>query len=103
MPFVKVDIDKEIEKNMKDPEFAREYEAVNKEFEVIRQAKKLRKEMGVTQPEIASKTGMTQQAISRMEKLGSSPSLINFTRYLNAAGLEMKIEKKTIGRQIIKS
>ncbi len=97
MPFVKYDVKKEIERHKKeDPELAKEYDAVSAEFSVIRQAIKLRKENGVTQPTIASITGMTQQSVSRMEKLGHSPSLRNFIRYLTASGLEMKIEKKAL-------
>lgn len=97
MAFIKVNIKEEI-KSMKksDPEFAEKYDAVKKEADIIRQAKKLRKELGVTQPIIAESSGMSQQMISRMEKLGSSPSLGNFIRYLDGAGLEIKIEKKII-------
>ena len=75
------------------------YDAVKKEADIIRQAKKLRKELGITQPQIAKKSGMTQQMISRMEKLGNSPSLVNFIRYLDGAGLEMKIEKRLNGKE----
>ncbi|SKC70476.1 helix-turn-helix domain-containing protein [Maledivibacter halophilus] len=97
MPFVKVNVKEEINQMKKaDPKFAEAYDAVKKEAELIRQAKKLRKELGVTQPEIAEISGMTQQMISRMEKLGNSPSLVNFIRYLDGAGLEIKIEKKSI-------
>lgn len=96
MPFVKYDVKKEIEKQKKeDPDFAKNYDAVKAEFDVIREAIRLRKENGVTQPTIASATGMTQQTVSRMENVGHSPSLRNFIRYLTAAGLVMKIEKKS--------
>lgn len=96
MPFIKVNIKEEI-KNIKksDPEFAKTYDAVKKEADIIRQAKRLRKELGVTQLTIAQVSGMSQQMISRMEKLGSSPSLGNFIKYLDGAGLEIRIEKKT--------
>lgn len=95
MPFVKVNVKEEI-KDMKknDPEFAATYDVAKKEAELIRQARKLRIEIGVTQPAIAELSGMTQQTISRIEKLGNSPSLGNFIRYLDGAGLEIRIEKK---------
>lgn len=95
MAFVKVNVKEEI-KNIKnnDPEFAEAYDVVKKESELIRQARKLRKELGVTQPAIAEVSGMTQQTISRIEQLGNSPSLGNFIRYLDGAGLEIRIEKK---------
>lgn len=101
MAFKKVNIKEEIRDIKKsDPEFAETYDTVKKEAEIIRQAKKLRKELGVTQPTIAQISGMSQQMISRMEKLGSSPSLGNFIRYLDGAGLEIKIEKKSINKNI---
>jgi DNA-binding XRE family transcriptional regulator len=99
MAFKKVNIKEEIRDIKKsDPEFEETYDTVKKEAEIIRQAKKLRKELGVTQPTIAHISGMSQQMISRMEKLGSSPSLGNFIRYLDGAGLEIKIEKKSINK-----
>ncbi len=94
MPFVKVDINKEIEKSMEDREYASEYEAINREFEIIKQATETRKKLGITQPEVAERIGAKQQSISRMEQMGNSPSLRNFIRYLDGIGLEMKIEKK---------
>lgn len=95
MAFVKVNVKEEI-KDIKnnDPEFAEIYDVVKKESELIRQARKLRKELGVTQPTIAEVSGMTQQAISRIEQLENSPSLGNFIRYLDGAGLEIRIEKR---------
>lgn len=94
MPFVKVNIKEEIEERKKDLEFAKAYEAVEAEFNLIESVVKMRKELGITQPEIAKETGLTQQMVSRIEKVGHSPSLRNFLRYLSGIGLEIEIKKK---------
>lgn len=95
MPFRKVNVREEIEQKKKnDPEFAEAYEEVTREYELISEARRLRKEMGITQPEIAKLSGMTQQAISRIEQQGHSPTLGNFLKYIAAAGIEIKLEKK---------
>lgn len=48
-----------------------------------------RKDMGLTQAELAKKTGLTQQVISNIEKCGRKPTLINLIRY--TMGLELDI------------
>ncbi|MFR2529631.1 MAG: helix-turn-helix transcriptional regulator [Clostridium paraputrificum] len=48
-----------------------------------------RKDMGLTQTELAKKTGLTQQVISNIEKCGRRPTLINLIRY--TMGLDLDI------------
>ena len=50
--------------------------------------------MNLTQNDVAEEIGMPQQVISRMEKLGHSPTLRNFIKYIDAIGLDIKITKK---------
>jgi DNA-binding XRE family transcriptional regulator len=66
----------------------------SKEYELIKQVTEIRKELGLTQSKIAEETGLTQQVVSRMEKLGHSPTLRNFIKYIDAMGLDIKITKK---------
>jgi transcriptional regulator with XRE-family HTH domain len=87
MPFVKGNIKAEIEERKKNQEFAKAYE-------IIETIVKMRKESGRTQPELAEITGISQQSISRMEKVGHSPTLRNFLKYLDGAGLELEVKKK---------
>lgn len=49
----------------------------------------LRHEKGLTQQELATKTGLTQQAISSLEKCGRKPTLTNLIKYL--LGLDINI------------
>jgi len=97
MPFVKVNIQDETEKLKKeDPEFAREYAVIEAEYKLIKMAVEMRKLLGVTQPEIAQKSGLSQQAVSRLEKVGHSPTLRNFLKYLSGMGIEIELKKKAL-------
>ena len=51
----------------------------------------VRKEKGITQKELAKKTGLTQQVISTIEQCGRRPTLTNLIRYL--MGLDLDINK----------
>ncbi|OCZ54231.1 helix-turn-helix transcriptional regulator [Dehalobacter sp. TeCB1] len=94
MPFVKGNIKAEIEERKKNQEFAKAYEIIDTEYKLIETIIKMRKESGITQPELAEITGISQQSISRMEKVGHSPTLRNFLKYLDGAGLELEVKKK---------
>jgi transcriptional regulator with XRE-family HTH domain len=54
----------------------------------------MRNEMGLTQSDVAIKSGLTQQMVSRIETIGNSPTLKNFIKYVDSLGLEIKLEKK---------
>lgn len=94
MPFEKVNIKDEVKKLKQDKEFEKAYTIIDKEYKIIEKAIKLRKELEISQQKVSEESGLTQQMISRIEKVGHSPVLRNFIRYLDGAGLEIKICKK---------
>lgn len=95
MPFQEWDIETDKKELMEHEQgFKESYLQVSKEYDLIKEAIKLRKEMNLTQKDISETTGMPQQEVSRMEKLGHSPTLKNFIKYLDAIGLDIKITKK---------
>lgn len=95
MPFRKLDVKSEIQHRCdKDPDFKESYDIIDKEYTLIEKAVLMRKEQGHTQKEVAQQAGLTQQAISRIERLDNRPTLRNFIKYLDAAGLELIIKKK---------
>lgn len=67
--------------------------AADREKELIDELITLRKAQNISQSQLADLTGMKQQAISRLEKKGNSPSLKFFCSLLNALGYELKIVK----------
>jgi len=96
MPFKKVNVKEEIKQRMEaSQDFKNSYIQVNREFEIIREVIQKRKELGISQIKIAEQSGLRQQVVSRIETEGNSPTLRNFLKYLDAAGLSIKIEKKS--------
>ncbi|MGI6307833.1 MAG: helix-turn-helix transcriptional regulator [Dethiobacteria bacterium] len=95
MPFKKLNVREIIdEKIKKDDKFATAYSEVEKEYQLIREIVKARKEQGLTQQELAEMVGVKQQVISRFEREKHIPTLDNFLKILDGVGLELKLEKK---------
>lgn len=95
MPFLQVDIDREIEKHCQEsPSFAKAWNEIREEYKLIGEMISLRKAEKITQSQLAAITGSKQQVISRIEKKESSPSLKIFCSILNALGYELQIVKK---------
>jgi DNA-binding XRE family transcriptional regulator len=97
MAFKKVNIKEEVE-NLKreDPEFKQAFDVIEAEYALIKKAVDLRKELGVSQPEIAKLTGLKQQTVSRIETVGNTPTLRSFIKYLEGIGLEVELKKKDV-------
>ena len=75
--------------NMPAPTFYAE----NREKTLIDELVSIRKNQKISQSKLANLTGNKQQAISRLEKKGNSPSLKFFCSLLNALGYDLKIVK----------
>ena len=86
------DLKKYIERQMDDPEFADEYEAIRPEYEAIRAVIAARLECNMTQKELAEKTGIRQSNISRIENGTSSPTVDTLARIAAGMGKQLKIE-----------
>ena len=100
MPFVKVDPAEELrELNAlldSDPALRQKFDAEQKEFEFRIKLSRARKEKNFTQNNIKEATGLTQQAISRIEKGTNdrSPTLKTLIRYVDALGYELTLTQK---------
>lgn len=94
MPFVQIDVSKEIEKQMQKPEFKKAWDENHAEYELIGEMISLRKQKKISQRELAMLTGNKQQVISRIERKENNPSLKMFTRILDVLGYELQIVKK---------
>ena len=82
MPFVQVNIEKEIDRRKKESEsFARAWEESREEYRLINK--------------LAELIGCKQQVISRVEKKENKPSLRLFTKMLDVLGYELMIVKKS--------
>ncbi|WP_053954660.1 helix-turn-helix transcriptional regulator [Inediibacterium massiliense] len=95
MPFKKINAQEIVkDKIEKDQEFKAAYEEISEEYKLIREVVKARKEMGLTQQNLADKIGVKQQVISRFENERHIPTLDNFLKILHGLDLEISICKK---------
>ena len=65
------------------------FEAKKIEREFISNLVNLRKSQGLTQTQLAEKTGLTQQVISNIEKMDRKPTLTNIIRYVLGLGVNI--------------
>ena len=77
---------------MKDLEFKAEWDALQPEFSVIQAMIDARKSAGLTQKQLAEKTGIAQADITKLETGNANPSLRTLQRLAAGMGMKMKIE-----------
>ena len=99
MPFVEVNVKREIEKRRQNNEqFKKEWDESRAEYRLIGEMISLRKQENITQKELAKLTGKTQQTISKIERRESIPTITAFNKLLNVLGYELKIVKRQLYR-----
>lgn len=86
---------------MKDPEYRKEYDALEEEFALIA----ARARAGLSQAQLAKRMKTTQSAIARLESGRAKPSTRTLARFAEATGHRLKISfepvkagKKKAGR-----
>ena len=84
--------EKFVQEQLKDPEFRAEYDALEPEFAIILAISEARKSTGLTQVQLAAKTGIDQSDISRIENGEANPSLNTLKRLAAGMGMKLKIE-----------
>ena len=77
---------------MPDPVFAKEYEAIQPEMDVIRAIVEARASQNLTQKELAERTGINQADISKLENGTRNPSVNLLKRLAEGMGMTLKIE-----------
>jgi ribosome-binding protein aMBF1 (putative translation factor) len=76
---------------MKDPEYRREYNALEKEFSLSAALIEARSRAGLTQEQVAQRMKTTQAVVARLEGGGSMPSTRTLEKYAKATGTKLKI------------
>lgn len=76
---------------MKDPEFRREYEKLEPEFQIARQMIGARIKKKMTQEELARRAKTGQAVISRLEGMNAKPSISLLYRVAQALGVDFNI------------
>ena len=80
------------EEQMKDLAFAKEYEAIQPEMDVIRAIVEARTSQNMTQKDLAERTGINQADISKIENGTRNPSVNLLKRLADGMGMALKIE-----------
>lgn len=64
-------------------------EILDMQYKLIKNLQKKRLEKNLSQTDIANITGLSQQAISRIETFQYSPSLPSLLKYMNALNIDI--------------
>lgn len=75
----------------KDPEYVREYDALEEEFALASAVIGARAHAGLTQEELAERMGTSQSAIARLESGRSRPSTTTLARLAAATGTKLRV------------
>ena len=78
-------------KKLQDPEFKKEYDALESEFDIIQAMIDARKQSGLTQKEQAERAGIKQADISKLENGTANPSIRTLRRLADGMGMKMKL------------
>lgn len=94
MSFEKINVKSIVAEKRKEPEFDNEYQKIKQEYRLIDKIVSERKRKNMTQKELASITGISQQSISRLEREKHIPQIDTFIKLLDGLGLELTIIAK---------
>jgi transcriptional regulator with XRE-family HTH domain len=83
---------------LKDPQFRKEYEALEPEHRLASALIRLRLAKGLTQEELAQRMNTKQESIARLESGRSLPSLNTVRKAAEALDAELKIELRPKSR-----
>jgi predicted transcriptional regulator len=81
-----------LDRQMKNPEFAAEWERQRPELEYARAIIAARMEQNLTQAELARRTGIRQSNLSRIENGNCSPTVATLRQIANGMGKTLHIE-----------
>ncbi len=81
-----------LQEQLQDPEFRREYEALQPERAVIQAIIDARQRAGLTQKELSERTGIAQGDISKLENGNANPSIRTLQRLASGMGMTLKVE-----------
>lgn len=77
---------------LQDPEFQKEWNSLEPEYQIIRSMLNARTEKKITQKELSQITGIAQGDISRIERGNANPSLSTLKRIAAGLGMAVKVE-----------
>lgn len=85
------DFRKYLEKQLQNPDFKAEWDALEPELSIMQAVIDARKESGLTQQQLAERAGISQADISKLENGNANPSLKTLQRLASAMDKKLKI------------
>ena len=85
------DFRKYLEKQLQNPDFKAEWDALEPELSIKQAVIDARKESGLTQQQLAERTGISEADISKLENGNANPSLKTLQRLASAMDKKLKI------------
>ena len=86
------DFEKHLAEQMEDPAFRAEWDALQPALAVAQAMIDAREQSGMTQQQLAERTGIAQGDISKLEKGSANPSIRTLQRLAAGMGMTLKIE-----------
>ena len=81
-----------LKEQLKDPEFKKEWDRTEPEYQVLAEIIKARIEKKLSQRQLAKKAKTTQAVLSRIENMEESPSIQLVQRIAEAMGKKLEIK-----------
>ena len=89
-----ITFDDMLNEQLQDPEFRKEYEAIQPEMDVIRAIVDARISQNLTQKELSERSGINQADISKIENGTRNPSLNLLKRLADGMGMTLEFVPK---------
>ena len=86
------DFDKYLNEQLQNPEFKKEWDKNELEYQLMMMILKARNEQNLTQSELAERTGIRQSNISRIEKGQALPSISTLCKIARGLGKRLQIK-----------
>lgn len=86
------DFDKYLNEQLQNPEFKKEWDENELEYQLMMMILKARNEQNLTQSELAERTGIRQSNISRIEKGQALPSISTLCKIAHGLGKRLQIK-----------
>ena len=85
------DFRKFLNKQLEDPDFSKEWDEMEPEYQIMKAMIAARMETGITQQQLSEKTGINQSNLSRIENGNGNPSVSTLHRIASALGKKLSI------------
>ncbi len=80
------------DRKLQNPEFKQAYDELEVEYSIRNEILKCRKELGMSQMQLSSLTGITQPDISKLENNKANPSIVTLKKLATAFGKRLLIQ-----------